>query len=107
MRRTAAIFAILAGGLVFQPAYSAPGDHADKPRREGHRPHREGHMSASEAAHIAQKQGGGGRVLAVDRVDGGYRVKLLKKGEVSIVLVPAPAPAPSPAVPAPTPTPSH
>ncbi|MDB5967628.1 MAG: hypothetical protein JWQ90_78 [Hydrocarboniphaga sp.] len=46
------------------------------------------HMSPSEAARIAQQQNGGGRVLAVERNDRGYRVKLLKNGDVRIVYVP-------------------
>lgn len=37
---------------------------------------------------MAQRQNGGGRVLAVDRNDQGYRVKLLKDGDVRIVYVP-------------------
>lgn len=45
-------------------------------------------MSPSEAARIAQQQNGGGRVLAVERGDRGYRVKLLKNGDVRIVNVP-------------------
>jgi len=45
-------------------------------------------ISPSEAARIAQQQNGGGRVLAVERGDRGYRVKLLKNGDVRIVYVP-------------------
>jgi hypothetical protein len=45
-------------------------------------------LSPSEAARIAQQRNGGGRVLAVERGDSGYRVKLLKNGDVRIVYVP-------------------
>jgi hypothetical protein len=45
-------------------------------------------LSPSEAARIAQQQNGGGRVLAVEHSDRGYRVKLLKNGDVRIVFVP-------------------
>ena len=45
-------------------------------------------LSPSDAARIAQQQNGGGRVLAVERGDAGYRVKLLKNGDVRIVYVP-------------------
>jgi len=39
-------------------------------------------------ARVAQQQNGGGRVLSVDPGDRGYRVKLLKDGNVRIVYVP-------------------
>jgi hypothetical protein len=37
---------------------------------------------SGDAAKRAQQQNGGGRVLSVDPEDGGYRVKVLKDGEV-------------------------
>jgi hypothetical protein len=40
------------------------------------------------AAQRAQELNGGGRVLAVEPGDNGYRVKLLKQGEVRVVTVP-------------------
>jgi len=49
---------------------------------------RNNRLSPHQAARIAQEQNGGGRVLAVDRNDSGYRVKLLKNGDVRIVYVP-------------------
>jgi hypothetical protein len=39
-------------------------------------------------ARQAQRLNGGGRVLSVEAVEGGYRVKLLKDGDVRIVFVP-------------------
>lgn len=39
-------------------------------------------------AREAQRQNGGGRVLSVEPVPGGYRVKLLKDGDVRIIFVP-------------------
>lgn len=45
-------------------------------------------VTPSEAARIAQQQNGGGRVLAVEPDAGGYRVKLLKNGDVRIIHVP-------------------
>jgi len=37
---------------------------------------------SADAARRAQQQNGGGRVLSVDPEGGGYRVKVLKDGEV-------------------------
>lgn len=45
-------------------------------------------ITPNQAAHRAQQMNGGGKILAVDAVPGGYRVKLLKDGEVRIVFVP-------------------
>ena len=48
--------------------------------------------AAARAARTAQAQHGG-RVLAVERQNGGYRVKLLKdSGTVKVVMVPVPEP---------------
>lgn len=44
--------------------------------------------AAREAAREAQAINGGGRVLSVDAADGGWRVKLLKDGNVRFVFVP-------------------
>ncbi|MCI0749917.1 MAG: hypothetical protein L0Y32_05175 [Nevskiales bacterium] len=43
--------------------------------------------SPETAARQAQQQNGGGRVLSVDRGENGYRVKLLKDGEVRSYLI--------------------
>jgi len=46
-----------------------------------------GGMSPNEAAKRAQRENGGGRVLSVEQSGDGYRVKLLRDGEVRIVHV--------------------
>jgi hypothetical protein len=45
-------------------------------------------MSPAEAARIAQMQNGGGRVLEVEPSGDGWRVRLVKEGEVRTVFVP-------------------
>jgi hypothetical protein len=45
-------------------------------------------LSGNEAAQRAQSMNGGGRVLAVDPAQSGYRVRVLKDGEVRSVYVP-------------------
>lgn len=47
-----------------------------------------GAHTPAAAARIAQKLNGGGRVLSVEPAAGGWRVKLLKDGDVRIVFVP-------------------
>jgi hypothetical protein len=47
-------------------------------------------MSPDQAAGIARAQNDGGRVLQVQPTGEGYRVKLLKDGEVRVVEVPGP-----------------
>jgi hypothetical protein len=44
-------------------------------------------LSGSEAARRAQQINGGGRVLAVDPAESGYRVRVMKDGEVRSVYV--------------------
>lgn len=44
-------------------------------------------ISPEEAARRAQQQNGGGRVLSVEQAGGGYRVKLLRDGEVRVVYI--------------------
>jgi len=46
-----------------------------------------GGLSPNEAARRAQRENGGGRVLSVEPSGDGYRVKLLRDGEVRIVHV--------------------
>ena len=55
---------------------------ADEPDDQAHS------LSASDAARQAQSINGGGRVLSVDEARGGWRVKLLKDGNVRFVFVP-------------------
>jgi hypothetical protein len=45
-------------------------------------------LSANAAAQRAQAINGGGRVLSVEETRGGWRVKLLKEGDVRFVFVP-------------------
>lgn len=45
-------------------------------------------MSAGQAAREAQKRYGGGKVLSVDPSGDGYRVKLLRDGDVRVVFIP-------------------
>jgi hypothetical protein len=78
--------AMILGGLVLQPALADPGGGHDDQRQHGARNNR---MSPGEAAKIAQKRHGGGRVLAVEPADNGYRVKLLQHGDVNVVFIPA------------------
>lgn len=47
-----------------------------------------GAREARDAARQAQAINGGGRVLSVDEANGGWRVKLLKDGNVRFVFVP-------------------
>lgn len=93
MRTRRYILAVLLGGLVFQSALAASGRGDDRDRRhEDERPQERPHasrMTPSEAAAQAQRNHGGGRVLAVDPTGNGYRVKLLQHGDVNIVNVPA------------------
>ena len=58
-------------------------DHAKAARGHAAKPGRN-----DEVARRAQQMNGGGRVLSVENVDGGHRVKLLKNGEVRVVVVP-------------------
>lgn len=85
--RTLWLSLILLSGLALQPAF-ADADNQPESRREQPRHRDDGRLSSNDAAKIAQKQQGGGRVLAVDLTAEGYRVKLLQKGDVHIVLVP-------------------
>lgn len=45
-------------------------------------------LSPGQAAREAQRQYGGGKVLSVDPAGDGYRVKLLRDGDVRIVIIP-------------------
>ena len=66
-----------------QPVY-AP--RQEPPRQQNWAP--QNRMSSGQAAQRAQQLNGGGRVLAVDPSDSGYRVRVLKDGEVRSVYVP-------------------
>lgn len=75
--------------LSLAPAMLAHADHGrrDDDSREEHG-HRHGDGGKDAIARRAQRINGGGRVLAVDPVNEGYRVKLLKNGDVRVVVVP-------------------
>ena len=61
--------------------YLPPGREA----RDNEPPHHG--LSPGEAAQRAQAMAGGGRVLSVEPAGEGYRVKLLRNGEVRVVVV--------------------
>lgn len=46
-------------------------------------------VSAGEAARQAEHADSGGRVLSIAHAPLGYRVKLIKKGEVRVIFIPA------------------
>lgn len=45
-------------------------------------------MTPSQAAREAQQRYGGGKVLSVDPTGDGFRVKLLRDGDVRVVFIP-------------------
>lgn len=45
-------------------------------------------LSAGQAARQAQARNGGGKVISVDPTDDGYRVKLLRRGDVRVLHIP-------------------
>lgn len=69
------------GGLRLDTPFLAPG------RDAGDRDPAPRGMSPNEAARRAQAENGGGRVLSVEPSGSGYRVKLLRDGEVRVVYV--------------------
>ncbi|MES2683765.1 MAG: hypothetical protein V4650_09630 [Pseudomonadota bacterium] len=66
-------------GFVPRGSVQAPVDQPERPTQG---------LSAQEAARQAQAMNGGGRVLSVDEARSGWRVKLLKDGNVRFVFVP-------------------
>lgn len=106
MRTTAVLIASVLFALALQPAQAGPfgrgggpggapgGLRLDAPylppgrESRGERDNAPGHgMSPGEAAQRAQAMNGGGRVLSVEPAGDGYRVKLLRDGEVRVVFV--------------------
>ncbi len=69
------------GGLRLEAPYLPPGRESrdESQSRPG--------LSPGEAAQRAQQINGGGRVLSVEPAGDGYRVKLLRDGEVRVVFV--------------------
>lgn len=45
-------------------------------------------MTPAQAAREAQSRYGGGRVLSVDPADGGYHVKLERRGDIRVIFIP-------------------
>jgi hypothetical protein len=99
MRLTLLLCALVSAGLLSGPADARPRKEERQQQGEQREERREqrddtlrpdgwndgrgdrGDRSA-DAARRAQQQNGGGRVLSVDPEGGGYRVKVLKDGEV-------------------------
>ena len=92
MRFLLLICALLSAGLLSGPADARSREHRDRQQQQQQQPplqpegwrdtrQSEGDRSA-DAARRAQQRNGGGRVLSVDPDGSGYRVKVLKDGEV-------------------------
>ncbi|HUS24887.1 MAG TPA: hypothetical protein VM369_08050 [Candidatus Binatia bacterium] len=96
MHRRALLAAFLGGLLLQQSADALPRDRDPEPprteqgknRRDANDGREQSRRGAQAAARKAQSMNGGGRVLAVHPEGDGFRVKLLKDGEVRIVHVP-------------------
>jgi hypothetical protein len=86
MKRTIQLITILSLALATQPGWSA-----DQGRGKGGRDRDrgiQGGLTADQAAREAQRQTGG-RVLAVQKQGGGYRVKVLTESrEVRTITIP-------------------
>ncbi|MDB5987342.1 MAG: hypothetical protein JWR16_2395 [Nevskia sp.] len=68
--------------------YQRPAQNNFAPRGEPQYARPGNEFSAGDAARRAQQMNGGGRILAVDPNGPGYRVKVLKEGEVRVIAVP-------------------
>lgn len=93
--RRSLLAACLAGLVLIQSAEARP--RLDVERREVERGERQrpdglidrrSGMSPADAAREAQRRYGGGKVLSVDPAGGGYRVKLVRDGDVRVVFIP-------------------
>lgn len=99
------LLVLLLGGLGIQSAWADPMDRWE--RRQEKRERREEHLTnglvpgnsqtgrsigPGEAARLAQARNGGGRVLDVVSTPDGWRVKLVKAGEVRTVMISADSP---------------
>ena len=89
------MLAIVAGGLALsEPALSRDrgggffGAAEVQGREAGLVDRRASRMTAAQAARQAQEQYGGGKVLSVDSTGDGFRVKLLRNGDVRVVFIP-------------------
>ena len=109
--RTPIVIFLLLTGLALQPALAggwghgggrrAPPQPRQQPQRQqqpqyrgperppqGYGPPQRPPLSRYDAMNRAQMMNGGGRVLAADPAQGGYRVRVLKDGEVRSFYVP-------------------
>lgn len=93
LRTLLLVCACASAGLLTQPADARPrerGNHQEQqeqqeqrePRRDAREAPRPRRDHSAAAARRAQERNGGGRVLSVDPESDGYRVKVLKDGEV-------------------------
>lgn len=79
---------VSAGSPRFEPKPPQLPPDGFAPRSQPEEPQQDDGRGARKAARQAQQLNGGGRVLSVDAAGGGWRVKLLKDGNVRIVFVP-------------------
>lgn len=93
MRAPLVLSCILMATVAGSGAMAGPREFDDLPPRDrGARPpdafldHRS--LTPAQAAREAQSRYGGGRVLSVDRAGEGFRVKLLRDGDVRVVFIP-------------------
>lgn len=94
MRHAAILVALFVGGLALIPSADA----RPKERFRVEVPEARGapdslmdgrsRMSPAQAAREAQQRYGGGKVLSVDPSGDGYRVKLVRDGDVRVVFIP-------------------
>lgn len=72
----------------YQQQYPRPPQNNFAPRMEPQYMQPRNDFSPGDAARRAQQMNGGGRILSVDPNGPGYRVKVLKEGEVRVIAVP-------------------
>jgi len=87
MRTLLIVCALLSAGLLSGPADARSRERKPQQQEQQQQP-RETRVprrdDSAEAARRAQAQNGGGRVLSVEPEGSGYRVKVLKDGEVRV-----------------------
>jgi uncharacterized protein YfaS (alpha-2-macroglobulin family) len=88
MRTLLIVCALLSAGLLSGPADARSRERKPQQQEQQQQPSRETRVQrpdgSAEAARRAQAQNGGGRVLSVEPEGSGYRVKVLKDGEVRV-----------------------
>lgn len=95
MRFLLIICALLSAGLLSGPADARSRDRDSRNQQQerddrdagGEQWREQRRDRSAEASRRAQQRNGGGRVLSVERDNAGYRVKVLKDGEVRVHLV--------------------